>query len=59
MKVYNNFPLSKILYYKIGGIAQYVLKIENKEDLLEALDFVKKNKIKKSEGKVGPNKNRK
>jgi UDP-N-acetylmuramate dehydrogenase len=47
MVVYKNFPLSKILYYKIGGIARCVLKIENKEELLEALNFVKKNKIKK------------
>ncbi|OGH20683.1 MAG: UDP-N-acetylenolpyruvoylglucosamine reductase [Candidatus Levybacteria bacterium RIFCSPHIGHO2_02_FULL_37_13] len=47
MIVYKNYPLSKILYYKIGGIARYVLKIENKEDLLGALDFVKKNKIQK------------
>ena len=47
MVVYKNFPLSKILYYKIGGKSEFVLKIENKEDLLEALAFVKKNKIKK------------
>ncbi|MEK7534140.1 MAG: UDP-N-acetylmuramate dehydrogenase [Patescibacteria group bacterium] len=47
MKLYKNFSLSKILYYRIGGNAQYLLKIENKTDLLEALDFVKKNQIKK------------
>ena len=47
MKIYRDFDLSEILYYKIGGIAQFVLEISNKEDLLEALDFVKKNKIKK------------
>lgn len=47
MQTFKNFPLSEILYYKIGGKAQYVLKIENKEDLQEALDFVEKNKIKK------------
>jgi len=47
MVVYKNYPLSNILYYKIGGIANCVVKIENKENLLEALDFVKKNKIKK------------
>ena len=39
MQVYHNFQLSKILYYKIGGIAKYVLKIENREDLLKDLDF--------------------
>lgn len=47
MRTYKDFPLSEILFYKIGGKAEFVLEIENKEDLLEALDFVKKNKIKK------------
>jgi len=47
MKLYKNFPLSKILYYKIGGKARFVLKIENKEDLLEAFDFIKKEKPKR------------
>ena len=47
MKVYTNFPLKEILYYRIGGKAEFLLKIENKDDLLEALDFVGRNKIKK------------
>ena len=47
MRIYRNFPLSKILYYRIGGRAQLVIRIENKTDLLEALDFVKNNKIKR------------
>lgn len=47
MYIYKDFPLSEILYYKIGGKAKLVLKIGNKQDLLEALDFVKRNKIKK------------
>ena len=47
MRIYKDFPLAKILYYKIGGLAQYLIKVENKEDLVEALDFVKKNKIKR------------
>ncbi len=44
MRVYKDFPLSEILYYKIGGEAKVLLKIENKEDLLQALDFIKKEK---------------
>lgn len=47
MQILKDFPLTEILYYKIGGRAKFVLKIENKEDLLETLDFVQKNKIQK------------
>ncbi|MBI3069826.1 MAG: UDP-N-acetylmuramate dehydrogenase [Candidatus Levybacteria bacterium] len=47
MDVYRDFPLSKILYYKIGGKASFVLKVQNKEDLLDALGFIQKNKVKK------------
>lgn len=43
MDIYNTFPLSKILFYKIGGIAKFVLKIESKEDLISAFDFIQKN----------------
>lgn len=45
MNIYEDFQLSEILYYKIGGKAKYVLKIQNYEDVLEALEFVKKNHI--------------
>jgi UDP-N-acetylmuramate dehydrogenase len=44
MHIYSNFPLKKILFYKIGGTAKVVLTIENKEDLLQALEYVSKNK---------------
>jgi UDP-N-acetylmuramate dehydrogenase len=47
MVIYRDFSLKEILYYKIGGVARYILKIGSKEDLLEALDYVKKNKIEK------------
>lgn len=47
MRIYKDFSLKEILYYKIGGRARFVLKIENKVDLLEALDFVQKNKPQK------------
>lgn len=45
MNVYENLSLSEILYYKIGGIARYVLKMQNFQDVLEALAFVKENHI--------------
>jgi len=47
MVIYQDFPLSEILYYKIGGKAKFVLKIENKKDLLQALEFVRENNIEK------------
>jgi UDP-N-acetylenolpyruvoylglucosamine reductase len=45
MNVYENFSLSEILYYKIGGKARYVLKMQNYQDVVEALSFVKTNHI--------------
>lgn len=45
MIVHENFPLSSILYYKIGGSARYVLKIENEQDVDEALSFIKEKDI--------------
>lgn len=47
MFVYKDFPLAEILYYKIGGRAKFVLKIQDREDLLKALDFIRKEKIEK------------
>lgn len=47
MRIYRDFSLAEILYYKIGGRAKFVLKIENREDLFQALEFVQKNNIKR------------
>lgn len=47
MQIYNDFDLSHILWYRIGGKTKYFLVCENKKDIEEALDFVKKNQIKK------------
>lgn len=47
MTIYENFQLSEILYYKIGGRAKYVIKIQNMDDVEEALDFVEKHDIKR------------
>lgn len=44
MNILADFPLSEILYYKIGGRAKIILEIHNREDLLRALEFVEKNK---------------
>lgn len=45
MQIYNNVPLSTILWYQIGGTARFVLDVASKEDLYEALDFVKNNNL--------------
>lgn len=45
MKVLENSPLSEITYYRIGGIADYILKIGSIEDVLEALIFCKQKNI--------------
>ncbi len=46
MIIHENFPLSEVLWYKVGGVAKFVLDIEKKEDVEEALQFIKQNNIK-------------
>ena len=45
-KIYYNEPMSKYTTFKIGGPAQYLIKIDNIEDLKEVLKFANKNNIK-------------
>lgn len=40
-----NFSLKDILWYKIGGIARYLIDVENDEDVVKAVEFIKKNKL--------------
>lgn len=47
MQIYNNVLLSTILWYQIGGIAKTVLDVASKEDLFEALEYIKNNNIHK------------
>jgi UDP-N-acetylmuramate dehydrogenase len=47
MTVQQDIQLSGVLWYKIGGKAKYLLTAENKEDVIEALEFIKTNNIKK------------
>ena len=44
MTIKNDYPLSEILWYKVGGKAKYYIFAENKEDVLQAFDFIKENK---------------
>jgi UDP-N-acetylmuramate dehydrogenase len=45
MQIQNDFPLKEVLWYKIGGAAKYFITCNSKEDIIEAFDFIKKNKI--------------
>lgn len=47
MITHNNVPLSRILYYKIGGKARWVLEASSVDDVLEAVAFIQRNKIEK------------
>lgn len=42
MTVYNDFPMSEVLWYKVGGKARYFLPVETREELLRALDIINK-----------------
>lgn len=47
MLIKKDFPLNEILWYKIGGKTKYLIEVESKKDILEALQFIKKERIKK------------
>lgn len=47
MKVIKDAQLSEILWYRIGGTAKYLLKCFSEEDVLEAVGFIKKEKVQK------------
>lgn len=41
MLIKQEFPLSEIFYYKLANTAKFVLEVQSKDDLLEAINFVK------------------
>ncbi|MBI2442922.1 MAG: UDP-N-acetylmuramate dehydrogenase [Candidatus Levybacteria bacterium] len=45
MVTHNNVPLSRILYYKIGGKARWLLDATTVDDVFEAISFIQRNKI--------------
>lgn len=47
MIIKKDFPLSQIVWYKIGGKVKYLLEAQSVEDVEKALDFIEKNRIKK------------
>ena len=38
---HEHFPLSTILYYRIGGVARFLLEAVSREDVLEAIEFAR------------------
>ncbi|OGH18447.1 MAG: UDP-N-acetylenolpyruvoylglucosamine reductase [Candidatus Levybacteria bacterium RIFCSPHIGHO2_01_FULL_40_15b] len=48
MKIYRDFDLKDILWYKIGGKVRYLIDVEGKEDIKKAYEFLKREKIKKT-----------
>lgn len=47
MIVHENYNLSQLLWYRIGGTVKVLLECKSEEDVLEALDYVNKNNISK------------
>ncbi len=47
MQIYTDYQLSDILWYKIGGKAKYFIQASSKEDIFEALHFIKEKNIRK------------
>lgn len=47
MQVQENVKLADILWYRIGGTCKYLLTCQSKEDVYLAIEFVKKNKVKR------------
>lgn len=47
MQIIKDAQMSEYLWYKIGGIAKYVLICESRKDIQEAFKFIKKEKIKR------------
>jgi len=42
---HENFPLSTILYYRIGGTARFLLEAFHREDVLRAIDFASAQRV--------------
>ncbi len=45
MLIREDFPLSELVYYKIGGKARFVLEVSNVAEVKEALDFCRQKDI--------------
>ena len=48
MKVYADFEIRDVLWYKIGGKVAYLIDVEGKEDIKKAYEFLKREEIKRT-----------
>ncbi|HVZ12593.1 MAG TPA: UDP-N-acetylmuramate dehydrogenase [Patescibacteria group bacterium] len=48
MKLYSDFKISDILYYRIGGLVKYLYDVENKDDIKKVFELLKREKITKT-----------
>lgn len=46
MKVYPDFDLAEILWYKIGGRTRFLIDVTDKSDIKDVFEFLRKEKIK-------------
>ena len=47
MQIHNDFDLSQVLWFRIGGKAKYFVQCESREDIFKALDFMEEKKPKR------------
>jgi len=47
MTIHNDFEIAPLLWYKIGGKVKYLLDCKSREDILEAVNFIKEKHIEK------------
>lgn len=45
MRLYKDFDLAPILWYRIGGKARFLLEVSNTDDFINAIAFIKNNEI--------------
>lgn len=44
MQIHEDYQLSEVLWYKIGGKAKYFITCENRDDIVSALEFIEEKK---------------
>lgn len=47
MKIHEQFNLSQVLWYKIGGTARYFIECDNKKDIEDAFKYIQQEKAQK------------
>lgn len=47
LRIYKNYQLKNLLFYRIPVVADYFIKAENSDEILEVIEFCRRNKIDK------------